>query len=297
MQVQRGDIGIVLQDPGKKIKDTDLPFEGDHTFLIAEGGELKRTTKTVHLTWGGLYTLDFEDHILDTIRYILRCLQEPISSEAVRYAEGWLREVPGIAKSKSPHMRSTYDQQRAKAVMHDVGQLGNLPYEFDALRRSLKWHSRMQSPFSNNKGLTCAAWVVACYQAAAFNSPTIEVGALKACRHLIEGSRSPKLKPDARLELPHVKAMTGTKDANYREIKNLGADPNKTPNAMKQALHLLKKDKAETDDALLNRLLTKALVVDARFLHTDGLVRRVKDDSQNWRVFKRIDGQDALHWQ
>lgn len=291
MNVQRGDIGVVRAGNERFLGSIE-EFEGDHTFIVTEDGELKRTTKTIHLTWGGLYPADFEDHGLASIKYIFRCLRQPLASRAAGYAETWLRKMPAKdVRNPQPDARprDTYSQDRARAVKHDVGKKGNLPYEFDALRRSLKWQRRVDAPFTNNRGATCAAWVVACYQAAAFSDPSIEAPARDGCWALVSDSRIAKPQRAERV-LAH-----GKDKADYRELKNLGA---KAPDAMTRALALLKRGQQVADKDFLERLLTKALVVDGRFLHTDGLVRRIKDDSQNWKVFTRPDPEkQPFVWQ
>ena len=271
MNVLKGDIGIV--DNGSINQKTKEKFTADHSFMIAADAELNNNTPTVHLTWGGLETIPLEYQGSGVVA-ICRCPDVTLAGRALGIAVSWARLLPGTGNKEIG--RNTYDFNRGKAVMHDVGLEGNLEFGFDALRRALKWSGRSEAPFSKNKGLTCAAWTVACYQAAALLGPPVTESNRKSAAELAESLRNPKQKAKVREE------QHGTA-AHYREHANVGA---KTPEAFSQVVALLKTGNV-SDGAFLESIMTKPLVVDARFLHSDGLYRRLDAGNSGWKIFKK----------
>ncbi len=260
MLVKKGDVCFV--DNGTvNTQLADKPrLLGDHAFMVAEDGELKMDTQTVHLTWGGIEQWDFS-HQGGRPDYLFRCPNATLAAKAAEYALGFAKH------SRNHH----YYQARSKAVMHDLTKGGDLPYDFDALRRSVKWCRKAEavSALSEKKGLSCCAFVVACYQAAAFSA--LEKEKLDKAWLKLESLRVNKA------EFRSTTAQN-VKNPDYREAANPGA---KTADAMAQVLACVKGNN-ETDSAFLERIMTWPMVVDARFLHTDGLIRRLQDAKSNW---------------
>ena len=266
-QVKKGDVCFV--DNGTR--NTRLPGQprllGDHAFMIAMDGELRKDAETVHLTWGGIEMWPIE-HQGGRPDYLFRCPDAALAAKAADYAMAFAKH------SRNHH----YDQARSKAVMHDLLSNGALPYDFDALRRSLKWGRKAEavSALSERKGLSCCAFIVACFQAAAFSSPNIEKVKLDKAWEKIELLRVDK--SDFRST-----TAASVSNPNYREAANPGA---KALDARAQVLACVKSGN-ESDDAFLERVLTWPMVVDARFLHTDGLIRRLQDSKSTWTQVTR----------
>ena len=256
MQAQKGDLVFVNNS-----LSTKKPLAGDHAFMVVESGPLKKTTRTVHCTWGGFYIWDFEDQGPDakTTTYY-RCPDTTLAARAADYALLWA--------TRQPELNQSYDNPRAKAMMHDIKSDGNLEYGFDALRRSIKWCKRLadEDPFSKNKGTTCSAFLVAAYQAAAF--ATIDRSKLDQAWSRLESLRVNKKGYRA------AQTLDDPTKVAYREYSNPGA---KEADARAQVLAVLKDKTDETDDAFLERLMTKPMVVDARYIHPDGMVKRLKN--------------------
>lgn len=261
MLVRKGDVCFV--DNGTINQKTKERLLGDHAFMIAiaQDGELKKDTPTVHLTWGGLEIWPFE-HQGARPDYLFRCPNADLARKATEYALGWAKIVPST-------VRNTYHHSRAKAVMHDVCSGGDLPFGFDALRRAIKWSRRDESPFSASKGLSCCAFVIACYQAAAFSEINVTAEKRAKAWEKLESLRVPKA---------DFRSARTVHQPDYREYANPGA---KEADAVTQVLACMKGSE-ETDNAFLERIMTWPMVVDARFLHSDGLIRRLQDQRSNW---------------
>lgn len=259
MLVKKGDVCFV--DNKSINQKTQEKLLGDHAFMIVQDGELKKNTQTVHLTWGGLETWDF-DWQGARPDYLFRCPNSVLASKAAEYALAWSKIVPSST-------RNTYDQTRAKAVMHDLCKGGDLPFDFDGLRRAVKWSRRAESPFSLHKGLSCCAFVVACYQAAAFSDINVTSENRAKAWDKLEALRVGK----AEFRQGH-----NVHNPAYREYANPGA---KETDAMTQVIACMKRSD-ETDKDFLERIMTWPMMVDARFLHTDGLIRRLQDSRSGW---------------
>lgn len=276
--VERGDVCIVSDTQKSiEIKGTAETMRGTHTFMITQPQELNDATPTAHLTWGGLEFRQFSYQFGPSEKVtIFRCAIGGRGEKACDHAKSWT--------NTSLQKKGHYSHERAKAVMHDLPCLGDLPYEFDALRRSIKWARKHDKEFSTNKGLTCAAYIVACYQAAAFLS--FGYDKLQTAWDKIEQLRLDK--KEFRKQLGNVS------NPSYREFANPGAKIGQETDAITEVLACLG---LQTKDprASLQQLLSGAMYTDGRFIHTDGLSRRLRSANSGWiKVHKHVPAPQVI---
>lgn len=264
--VERGDVCIVAYSgKAEAIGNTGEFMLGNHAFMISQPGELNPDSPTVHLTWGGLEFLPYGGHGGDTDKFtIFRC-KGGRGALACNHAVGWT--------NKSAAKNGHYSHERSKAVAHDLKHLGNLPYEFDALRRSIKWARKQDKDFSTNKGLTCAAYIVACYQASAFAS--LGFDKLEMAWQKLE---------ELRVDKKHFRSLQPGGNPAYRESANPGATGSGVDSSADAMAQVVKALDPEAKDPVqfLSDLLSPGMLTDARFIATDGLMRRLSSERSGW---------------
>lgn len=112
-----------------------------------------------------------------------------------------------------------------------TASFNEIPFEFPALHRLLKWTQRAieDAPLSENRGITCAAFVAACHQVArlrAFFDLTgtrHQPGKLRDCLHQLDTLVQTKVSLRQGLEVLGTDERTGKpiyRDQAYREHSN-----------------------------------------------------------------------------
>ena len=125
---------------------------------------------------------------------------------------------------KSPHASRFTGMLRTEAF-------AEIPFEFPALHRLLKWTQRAiaRAPFSEHRGITCAAFVAACHQVARMRAYFTETGVafqpdkLKECLQFLAGVVESKASLRENLELLAKDPKTDKaiyRDQAYRENSN-----------------------------------------------------------------------------
>jgi hypothetical protein len=168
---------------------------------------------------------------------------DPVIGEiAARFASSWCnpaRPTPYGEKTRPTNRQPRQEDVkaitdyggptgRAQGVIHENG--ARVPFEFDALYRALKWAARVDSPLSQNRGITCAPFVVACYHAAAIHqsTPSHRRDQIAQTATVVKGWRAQKpILPDPNAAGGTV--MLGMKSKYYpnafREFSNAGPQP------------------------------------------------------------------------
>lgn len=134
---------------------------------------------------------------------------DPRLSNGVEFATLWAhyrhrsgttaRKAPD-GKRAQPFTEYSYDQKsgggvdfsRYSGVQDQLKAGANPPFEFDALYRAFKWANRMRSGFSKNRGITCCAFITACFQAAAVDHFTGDFRKTKAGFDMLSQLRGDK---------------------------------------------------------------------------------------------------------
>ncbi|QMW21953.1 hypothetical protein [Sandaracinobacteroides saxicola] len=109
--------------------------------------------------------------------------------------------TPGSKQSLTKELRAN----RFSAMMQ-TASIASIPLDVTALVRLMKWTLRLheKTPLSINRGITCAAFVAACHQAAAMRLFLRDAGVLEKLDKALMGKIDGKLetKKDLRLRVP-----------------------------------------------------------------------------------------------
>lgn len=112
-----------------------------------------------------------------------------------------------------------------------TGSFNDIPFEFPALQRLLKWTLRAieEATFSENRGITCAAFVAACHQVARLRAFFDQTGTryqpdrLRTCLNQLDTLVQTKASLREGLEVLGTDERTGKpiyRDQAYREHSN-----------------------------------------------------------------------------
>ena len=186
----------------------------------------------------------------------------------VSFAEQWCDGVthyayqPTVEQTQKPEWKN-YPRYRGVLKGDDDGHnAASLPFGPDALFRAVKWVQRyhMRQAFSQNRGTTCCAFVMACVQAAFFNAGLYSdhKSRLKELSRVIgeggkftivntEGSKEVEL-PGLRAERNHEKGQPNAGGA-LRENSNRGLGKEMTAKLEQKRLRD-KRDNAYTEAEL-----------------------------------------------
>lgn len=198
--------------------------------------------------------------ILDHFEYrfrahVYRCKKEMLAQKAALYAQRFARtnandagatklglnRARGVTqelhylKSEADKRKERYAESMSKGWLPtemDNLQNDDTPFQFDAIYRALKWAiggGKANDEFSRNHGTTCAAFVIACYQAAAVN--LIASGneeQIRVAFEILKGWRVDKAATKAARWKPSPKGSSGKMlpDAYKRKFSNVGVQPN-----------------------------------------------------------------------
>lgn len=147
-------------------------------------------------------------------------VNEVLRQEAARIAAIW-----GVEASATPYgsYPGTKDLGKDAAPlanrfqgMRATADLGEIPFDFTALARLLKWVQRAhaKAPLSKLRGITCAAFAAACYQTAAMYLYLRDLGALERVAGALKeidallGSKA-DLRKGLKVLIPADKSKTG----------------------------------------------------------------------------------------
>lgn len=212
-----------------------------------------------------------------------------VSTLAANYAAGW-STIPtqqsafGSGYGSLPKSADVKDASRAMGVVRAIGT--NPPFEFDALYRVFKWTSRAdtQKVFSQNRGTTCCAFVMACHQAARMHKFFEKLGRLDLIplmtTELLKGRGKEK-------ELPNA-----TKVGEQTFYPGQGLRANSNQQSKSAALNneiatsgidgfwerMGKKTNCYWDDTLLS-IFGAALYHDAKYVHSQDFYTYVQNDN------------------
>lgn len=278
-----------------------------HSAMVIGGGNL------VHADANSGEGFVREEPVADTERYcprvfemlpdndkrwpaeVYRCKNAKLAEAAAEYARRFGRGnalAPGATK---------YGADRGRGVSVQLKGDPNPPFEFDAIYRAFKWANgggKGADQFSANQGTTCAAFVVACYQAGAIrNLASGDEGNMSACLEMIRSWRADKKRTKAaRWTLKPVPKQAGLlrPDAYKREVSNVGPAEGALKdwtNAKEGDARAIAEDAwgqlgtvlaGEREDLFgPERYMTTAMKVDAQFVFTNTLRTRLHNDG-NW---------------
>ena len=139
-----------------------------HTVMVTDPTD---DVPIAHTEWDGIEIAELQSRAKNAA-WVFRPREKTLAHAAVTYAKNWaLPPAVGMRPGKPP-AGYRYSHARAFAVSHEKKANSPLPFEYEALRRAVKWSLRdaTESRFSKNKGTTCCTFVTACYQAAAFST-------------------------------------------------------------------------------------------------------------------------------
>lgn len=208
------------------------------------------------------------------------------AADAAFYADLW-------SVTSSGGQPTIYGADRARGIKQYLkGTSASAPFEFDALFRALKWASRNDEgvSFSRNKGITCCAFVTACYQAGVllrlsnWNKQRIAL----AYEYLADLRVNKKAADNKALR--HVKVKYDKRDVeNYytREVSNVGMKDPSGPTVshlIGEMLTLFFEERSSKVRAQIvegmtgSDLFTRALGYDAKFYFSDQLYMNLQAD-------------------
>ena len=133
-----------------------------------------------------LHRSPFTDYEAQSGFLVAQCVDRAQGQRAANAARVWTStarktpygQSPQTSDLKTPDLKLRLAASRFVG-MKDTGSLLEIPFESSALLRLLKWTLRLKdvAPLSENRGVTCAAFLAECHQAAAMlNHITIEGG-------------------------------------------------------------------------------------------------------------------------
>lgn len=172
------------------------------------------------------------------------------------------------------------------------------PFEFDALFRTLKWAATHDHAFSEHRGATCCAFVVACWQTASLlwwasqADPPGARGRLQRCYQSLRDARGPKkvVPPEVPL-IPTSREDVSISPKPKREWANRGTTLDEGFDAtFERVARGLSRFTGQPDGIATTpaTLFTPALVVDARFDYSMKLLFRLQTDA-TWEEIGTID--------
>lgn len=102
------------------------------------------------------------------------CMNRDLTAQAVNFARAWALFDPNLFQGTGGV--NWWNVVMPATTPFSFERYGNLvdsggsadPFSAASLRRALKYASRRGQPLSRNKGMTCTAYLIACFQAAFF---------------------------------------------------------------------------------------------------------------------------------
>lgn len=210
------------------------------------------------------------------------------ADDAAFYANLWsISEAEG-----SP--TTIYGTHRASGIKQYLKMSPNTPppFEFDALHRALKWASRNDEgvALSRNKGITCCAFVAACYQAGVLlRLASWDTLAIKEVYEDLVGRRVHK-KEASNYSARHQKAdYKETQVENYYklEVSNVGVIDLGGPTVSELIQHMLTRFFRDRSSRVQGKnvgeltgthLFTPSLGYDAKYYHSKQLYAQLLID-------------------
>jgi hypothetical protein len=273
--VGTGDIVVFQYTPGDP--------NSFHTVLVTDP---KGAVSISHTEMDGMEISYLEAKAKD-MAWVFKPRDTDLGATAARYATFWSQPAVSGMRHGAPPAGYRYSHARAYAVGHEKKDpQSTLPFEFEALRRAIKWSLRdsAETRFSNHKGTTCCTFVTASFQAAVFSR--IPVERRKTALAYMNSVRNEKAawRKDDKTGGGKVLVEGEARFWAYKSVSNVGA---KVPNALEEAVALLGGDPANAN-AFLIGLLGTALMVDAKYLYSSRLIDRLKADGDRWK---------PMHWE
>ena len=265
-------------------------FKAEHT-TMALGGD-----KIAHAASMGVIKGDFPD-VLPTagaewnaVGFRLAPdagLASGAASDAAFYADLW-----SVAEGSAP--RTVYGTPRASGIKQHLKTSPAIPppFEFDALYRALKWASRNDEgvALSRNKGITCCAFVTACYQAGVLlRLANWNTRAIADTHTVLAGLRVDKKAATNHTARHLTVPYQGRQVENYykREVSNVGLiDPSgaTVSGLIRQMLTSFFQERSlviqakNVDGLTAAQLFTTALGFDAKYYHSAQLYTQLMAD-------------------
>ncbi len=216
---------------------------------------------------------------------IYRCHNKNLADKAADYMTSWCDPASGHATT--PFAVKGIPTGRYYGWISQVKSGVTLPFEHDALYRAFKWASRIDRPISFNKGITCAFFVVAAYQAAAIDLIySGDIATIKAKALMLGAGRSEAKKThDGQHERWSTLTGTSVENSVLPRYSNVGPLPNQSAEFFAHWKSVL--GDAPNCPVKLEDVFTQAMLVDAKYDSSPALEDRLKTDGVNWQELLR----------
>lgn len=221
----------------------------------------------------------------------------------VATAQGWIKTV-----KQGPSLPG-YDSARGSAVLSRFGfdqkqHTDGPPFKYDALYRAVKWAARIGGAFTNTRGTTCCAFVMAAWQATllreAMGSADYDGKFFQNCYGYLRENRDMKGKPKKQTDNLKERSRIGV--SNVGPVEAL-RQPFKGEDKDKPDWKTLEeRDVEEIWEIVLTELtvewvldeiegargkwlktvLTPALFCDAKFTYSNTFYERLCADADTW---------------
>lgn len=212
-----------------------------------------------------------------------------VGALAASYAAGWSliptqQQSFGSAYGSFPKNAETKDASRAMGVVRAIGS--QTQFEFDALYRAFKWTDRADTHkvFSQNRGTTCCAFVMACHQAARLHQFFHTIGRLDLIASILTDlnkGRGKEKELDNPTQVGDKTYYPGQalRDNSNRKTKNATLNQDIATNGIDGFWKKIGEKTGCYWDDTLSAIMGAALFHDAKYVHSQDFINYLQGDN------------------
>jgi hypothetical protein len=203
---------------------------------------------------------------------------------AAEFAASWAPSTSSGATGYAPNTGTDeVINNRGTGVKQQLKLGVAAPFEYDALYRSLKWALLYGGVFSENRGTTCCAVIIAAYHAASVfywtegTTPEERLERIQTQYEWLRDNRGAK-KPS---KIIKTTSQGDLSNKAFREVSNRGQGPQVASMDFLTIARSILADLAG-EEVELEQVYTPALLLDAKYTHSSTLLTRLRQAANGW---------------